>query len=113
MVNYIFCSDQYLLALNKRHLKHNFYTDILTFDLSHDERIIADVFISVDRAKENAFTYNVNILSEILRLMIHGALHLSGQKDKLSADSQIMQALENKHLKNYWVSRETYKASNL
>lgn len=110
-INYIFCSDQHLLALNKRHLQHHYYTDILTFDLSIDDRILADVFISVDRLKENAITYKVTGHSELVRLLIHGALHLSGQNDKLSGEYREMQNLEKYYLNKYWVSRETSKAS--
>src|SRR5688500_13420495 len=76
LINYVFCSDNYLLSLNKRYLEHNFYTDILTFDLSYGQTITADIFISVERATENSTHYHVSKLSEVRRLLIHGALHL-------------------------------------
>ena len=106
-INYIFCSDEYLLALNKNHLKHNYYTDIITFDLSNDGRIIADIFISAERAKENAKLFGNSVISEILRLLIHGALHLCGYNDKDKKAANEMSALENKYLDAYLVSRET------
>ena len=106
-INYIFCSDEYLLALNKNHLKHNYYTDIITFDLSNDGRIIADIFISAERAKENAKLFGNSVISEILRLLIHGALHLCGYNDKDKKAANEMRALENKYLDAYLVSRET------
>ena len=108
-VNYVFCTDKYLLTMNETHLKHNYYTDIITFDLSIDELIIADVFISVERAKENAASFKVTLISEIIRLLIHGALHLCGHKDKTVEDSHAMRTLENNYLSQFWVSRETDK----
>jgi len=108
-INYIFCTDQYLLNLNKTHLNHDYYTDIITFDLSLGKMITADIFISVERAKENAAIFKTAKISELLRLLIHGALHLCGYKDKTKKDSQKMRMLENKYLNEYWVSRETYQ----
>ena len=107
-INYIFCTDHYLLTLNKTHLNHNYYTDIITFDLTHGNRITADIFISVDRTKENAALFKTTKISELLRLLIHGALHLCGYKDKTKKDSVRMTTLEDKYLNKYWVSRETY-----
>ena len=66
-IDYIFCSDEYLLALNKNHLNHDYYTDIITFDLSNDRRTTADIFISIERAKENAVLFGNSVISEILR----------------------------------------------
>ena len=108
-INYIFCSDKYLLSLNKNHLNHNYYTDIITFDLSNDSMITADVFISVERARENAVLFGNTILEEVIRLLIHGALHLCGFKDKTKKDSNRMKGFENKYLTHYLVSRETIK----
>ena len=106
-VNYIFCSDQYLLNLNITHLNHNFYTDILTFDLGNDPGITADIFISVERAKENALLFKVTMITEIMRLLVHGALHLCGFKDETQEDAYKMKEKENKYLRQYLVSRET------
>ena len=106
-INYIFCSDDYSLSINKKYLKHNYYTDIITFDLGEKDQKVADIYISTDRAKENAKTFNVTFHSEIVRLLIHGALHLSGFNDKTSKDYQRMKELEMIYLKEYFVSRET------
>ncbi len=105
-INYIFCSDDYLLSINKKHLKHNYYTDIITFDLSDGLEFVADIFISVDRAIENSSAYNVSKLSEIQRLIIHGALHLCGYKDKSDTTRRKMKRMEDHYLAQL-VSRET------
>jgi len=105
-VNYIFCLDKYLLTLNNKYLNHNTYTDIITFDLSKGKQIVADVYISVDRARENGNSFRVSFNNEILRLLIHGALHLCGFADKTVIEKQRMTRLENQYLKQY-VSRET------
>ena len=101
-LNYIFCTDKYLLPLNKNHLNHDYYTDIITFDLSNDSSVTADIFISVERAKENAVLFRNTMISEVLRLLIHGALHLCGYKDKTKKASKEMTALENKYLSIYF-----------
>ena len=106
-INYIFCSDKYLLTINKKYLKHNYYTDIITFELAQEEGVTADVFISVDRMRINASAFKVSTSSEIMRLLIHGALHLCGYKDKNSAQSKRMKQLEEYYLDKYFVSRET------
>ena len=106
-INYIFCSDDYLLSINKKYLKHNYYTDIITFDLGEKDQIVADIYISADRARENAKHFKVSFHSEIVRLLIHGALHLSGFNDKNSRDYQRMKKLEMTYLKQYFVPRET------
>jgi len=111
VINYIFCSDQYLLALNREHLNHNYYTDIITFDLSNDSKISADVFISIERARENASLLRITTISEIIRLLIHGALHLCGYEDKTKKDSYNMRAHEEIYLQKYLVSRETLKSN--
>jgi probable rRNA maturation factor len=101
--NFIFCSDEYLRSINKKYLSHNYRTDIITFDLRVDKAIIADVFISVDRAKANALFYKVSTTSELLRLLIHGTLHLCGYDDKTTADFNQMKKLEEKYLKSFHV----------
>lgn len=81
-VNYIFCNDEYLLGLNKEFLNHDTYTDILTFTLSGDSQpIISEIYISLDRVRDNARTLNVSFLDELYRVMIHGVLHLCGYSD--------------------------------
>ena len=82
-INYIFCSDEYLLSINKEHLDHDYYTDIITFDLSDEPNSIeSDIFISIDRVVENAKEQEHNFLDELRRVMIHGVIHLTGQGDK-------------------------------
>ena len=113
LINYVFCTDKYLLSLNNRYLAHDFYTDILTFDLSYGQTISADIFISVERASENSAQYHVSKLSEIRRLLIHGALHLCGYKDKTGLDRKKMTAMEEVYLNKFFVSRETLRQTFL
>jgi len=81
-LNYIFCSDEYLLDVNKEYLEHDYYTDIITFDNSEEEETIeGDLFISVDRIKNNAEQMNIPFETELKRVMIHGVLHLTGYDD--------------------------------
>ena len=98
-VSYIFCSDVYLLQVNKQFLNHNYFTDIITFDHSAGEELIAgDVFISVERVRENAAKYKVSVTEELHRVIIHGALHLVGYNDKTSADKEKMTLKEDFYL---------------
>jgi len=95
MLNYIFCSDEYLLQINLQYLDHNYYTDIITFDHSEDEKDIeADVFISIDRIKENAVSQETVFQRELSRVMIHGLLHLIGYEDKTDQDKLVMREKE-------------------
>lgn len=81
-IGYIFCNDEYLLGLNKEFLNHDAYTDILTFTLSGDAQpIISEIYISVDRVKDNSISLNTTFLDELYRVMIHGVLHLCGYSD--------------------------------
>lgn len=98
-LNYIFCSDTYLLAMNQQYLNHDTYTDIITFDNSDIEKVlVGDIFISVDRVRENAAQFSGNETDELHRVMIHGALHLLGYKDKTKADKSLMTEKENFYL---------------
>ena len=98
-ISYIFCSDVDLLALNKKFLSHNYYTDILTFNLSGDsDEINAEIYISIERIKENAISMKVSFKSELYRVMIHGVLHLCGYNDKSKPDCLKMRAKENYYL---------------
>jgi probable rRNA maturation factor len=81
-INIVFCSDDYLLKINKEYLKHDYYTDIITFDYSEQTILSGEIFISVDRVKENATTYKIPFMNELIRVMIHGILHLAGYDDK-------------------------------
>src|SRR4051812_29981952 len=95
-LNFIFCSDGYLLNINKQYLDHDTLTDIVTFDNSEvDGVILGDIFISVDRTRENASTFQVSEMDEIHRVIIHGTLHLLGYKDKSKADKNRMTEKEN------------------
>lgn len=102
-LTYIFCSDGYLLEINKTHLKHNYYTDIITFDLSEDPGLITgEIYISTDRVRDNAASLGVSIKEELHRVIFHGALHLCGYKDKTPADAALMRAAEDKCLTAYF-----------
>ena len=98
-LNYIFCSDNYLLEINKTHLNHDYYTDVITFDYCDNKTISGDIFISIDRIKENAQTFDKSFKSELKRVMAHGLLHLMGYKDKNEADAIKMRKMEDFALK--------------
>ena len=97
-LNFIFCSDEYLLNINIQYLNHDYYTDIITFDNSEDDKIAGDIFISIDRAAENSKEFSVNLDEEIRRLIIHGTLHLIGYKDGTAEEKKIMRAKEDYYL---------------
>ena len=94
----IFCSDDYLLEVNREHLDHDYYTDIITFDYSDFPTVSGDLFISVDRVKENATDFNVSFEHELHRVIIHGFLHLCGYFDKTNEDEFLMRSKENQAL---------------
>ena len=105
-INFIFCLDDYLLEINKAYLNHDTYTDIITFQYSSTgEPILSDIYISIDRVQENARVFNVPFLHELNRVIIHGALHLCGYKDKSKTDIKRMRHKEDLYLSKY-VSRE-------
>jgi rRNA maturation RNase YbeY len=98
-LNYIFCSDQYLLQINQQYLDHDTYTDIVTFDNSDEDKIIVgDIFISIDRIRENAIKFNSEEVNELHRVIIHGALHLLGYQDKKAESKKIMTGKEDHYL---------------
>ncbi|MFI5138226.1 MAG: rRNA maturation RNase YbeY [Sphingobacteriales bacterium] len=98
-LTYIFCSDSYLLQINRQYLNHDTYTDIITFDNSETEKtILGDIFISIERIRENALKFNITETDELHRVIIHGALHLLGYKDKTSATKQEMTQKEDFYL---------------
>jgi probable rRNA maturation factor len=98
-LNYIFCSDEYLLGINRQYLNHDTYTDIITFDTSEEERVVVgDVFISIDRIKENADKFKSAERDELHRVMIHGVLHLLGYTDKGKKEKAQMTDKENQYL---------------
>ena len=105
-LNYIFCSDNYLLQINRQYLDHDTFTDIITFDNSETEKVITgDIFISVDRIKENAAQLQITEKEELHRVIIHGALHLLGYKDKKTADKIKMTLKE-----DFYLNRRTFIA---
>ncbi len=94
-ISYVFCSDEYLLEINKQHLQHDYYTDIITFDLSEDKGMLfAELYLSIDRIRENATENHVSFADELHRVMIHGVLHLLGQGDKTETEAKQMRQLE-------------------
>ncbi|HEV8285539.1 MAG TPA: rRNA maturation RNase YbeY [Chitinophagaceae bacterium] len=104
-LNYIFCSDQALLQINWKYLNHDFYTDVISFNLSHmQSQIIAEVYISLDRVKENAKIFKTTIQDELHRVIFHGTLHLCGYKDKTQKEIKIMRDKENELLQNYFIT---------
>ena len=98
-LNYIFCSDAYLLQLNQQYLDHDTYTDIITFDNSTEDKVImGDIFISIDRIRENAAGFSITETEELHRVMVHGVLHLLGYKDKSAAAKKKMTKKEDFYL---------------
>ncbi len=105
-LSYIFCDDEYLLKINKEYLDHDTYTDIITFDYTEAATISGDIFISIDRIKENAIEFNVSFEQELIRVMSHGVLHLIGYKDKSADDAALMREKENQMIELFHVERE-------
>jgi rRNA maturation RNase YbeY len=103
-LNVIFCSDEYLLNINKQYLQHDYYTDIITFDLSENKKgaITAELYISIDRVRDNAKQNKTPFYKEIHRVIFHGLLHLLGYKDKLKKDQILMRQMEDKLLADYF-----------
>jgi len=98
-INYIFCSDKRLLEINRQFLKHDYYTDIITFDLSGSNRLCAEIYISLERVRENAKTHKTTLKSELHRVILHGALHLCGYGDKTRAEILVMREKEKQYLR--------------
>jgi len=102
-LQYIFCDDSYLLAMNQQFLNHDTLTDIITFDMSEQEdEVTGEIYISIDRVAENAKKFSVAYKDELHRVIFHGALHLCGFKDKKTADKEEMRKQEDKCLKEYF-----------
>jgi len=97
-INYIFCDDAYLLKINQEYLNHDTYTDIISFDYTHKNRLSGDIFISIDRVKENAKRFKVLFEVELRRVLIHGILHYAGYKDKTDEEKKEMREQENEKL---------------
>ena len=93
-INVVFCSDQYLLSVNKEYLNHDYYTDIITFNYCEAKMISGDLFISIDRIKDNSKTNKLLFVNELHRVIIHGVLHLCGFNDKTKAEKKEMRQKE-------------------
>jgi len=103
-ISIIFCSDEFLLDLNKQHLNHDYYTDIITFDLTpkNEKETTGELYISTDRVKFNAKDYKTTVTNELHRVIFHGILHLCGYKDKSKKDIALMRAKELQYLNLYF-----------
>jgi len=97
-INYIFCDDEHLLSLNKKYLNKQTLTDVITFDYSEKNAIKGDIFISYERVKDNAKNFHQKTSDELLRVMVHGLLHLLGYKDKTAEEQQLMTKKEDQYL---------------
>ena len=104
-INYIFCDDDYLLEINQQYLDHDTLTDIISFDYSVGNEINGDIFVSVERVKENASDYNVTFQEEIQRVLVHGILHYCGYKDKTESDELVMRTKEEEKMKMFHVEQ--------
>jgi probable rRNA maturation factor len=104
-VNYIFCDDEYLLQINIQYLDHDTLTDIISFDYTIGNEISGDIFISVERVRENAVDFNVPFEEELRRVMAHGVLHYCGYKDKSEADEQLMRDKEDEKITMFHVEQ--------
>lgn len=100
----VFCSDEYLLNINREHLAHDYYTDIITFDLSasREAGIAGELYISIDRVKDNSKQFGSTFTQELHRVIFHGLLHLCGYKDKKQSDIAMMRKKEAHYLKRYF-----------
>ncbi|UFK96700.1 rRNA maturation RNase YbeY [Kaistella faecalis] len=97
-INYIFCDDEYLLQINREHLQHDYYTDVITFDYVKGKTISGDIFVSLPRISENATNLSKDFDSEVHRVLAHGVLHLCGYKDKLDTEIAVMRQKEDFYL---------------
>lgn len=106
-LSYVFCSDDYLLDINHQYLQHDYYTDIITFDLSEgDGSVAGEIYISVDRVKDNARQFNTSLTEELHRVIFHGALHLCGYRDKTAKEEKLMREKENECLTRWKKKRQ-------
>ena len=101
-LDYIFCSDEYLLEINQNYLKHDDLTDIITFDLSDSPGVIkGEIYVSVERVQDNSLLFNTSFRDELARVVFHGALHLCGYKDKSKKDQEVMRSKETEYLNSF------------
>jgi rRNA maturation RNase YbeY len=104
-INYIFCDDEYLLEINKEHLQHDYYTDIISFDYTVGNEINGDMFISIERVIENAQDFKVTFEEELKRVLVHGVLHYFGYKDKSEEDVLLMRSKEDEKIAMFHVEQ--------
>lgn len=104
-ISYIFCDDEYLHKINVAYLNHDDLTDIISFDYSEGKILQGDIFISIERVKDNAHDFNVPFDEELKRVMIHGVLHYCGYKDKSEADEKIMRSKEDEKVTMFHVEQ--------
>jgi len=100
-INYIFCSDEYLKKINIQYLNHDYYTDIITFNYNENKTINGDIYVSLDRVRDNANTYKVNFHTELQRVVIHGVLHLLGLDDHTDSEKKKMRKAEDECIDKY------------
>lgn len=104
-INYIFCDDNYLIELNQQYLNHDTLTDIISFDYSEGKDLHGDIFISVERVRDNASDFNVPFEDELKRVIVHGVLHYCGYKDKSEDDEKVMRRKEEEKMKMFHVKQ--------
>jgi probable rRNA maturation factor len=104
-INYIFCDDDYLYEINVQYLEHETLTDIISFDYTLGNLISGDIFISIERVKDNAQDFGVSFEVELKRVMVHGILHYCGYKDKTDADEKLMRTKEEEKMKMFHVEQ--------
>ena len=104
-INYIFCDDEYLHKINLEYLNHDTLTDIISFDYSMGNELHGDIFISVERVKDNAVDFKVSFDDELKRVLVHGVLHYCGYKDKTEVDEELMRKKEEQKMKMFHVEQ--------
>ena len=104
-INYVFCDDEYLHKINVEYLQHDTLTDIISFDYSVGNELHGDIFVSVERVKDNALDFKVSFSEELKRVLVHGILHYCGYKDKSEADEQLMRNKEDEKIKLFHVEQ--------
>tara|TARA_B110000046_G_scaffold155234_1_gene165487 strand:- start:701 stop:1078 length:378 start_codon:yes stop_codon:yes gene_type:complete len=105
-LSFIFCSDEYIKKINIKYLTHHFFTDVITFDYTKEKLLFGDVYISIERVKENSKTYKTSFNEEMFRVIIHGVLHLCGFDDKTKEEKSLMRSKENDFLSSIdWKTR--------
>ena len=102
-INYIFCDDEYLLEINQQYLDHDTLTDIISFDYSVGNELHGDIFVSIERVRENAIEFEVTFDEELKRVLVHGVLHYCGYKDKTEEEELLMRSKEDEKIKMFHV----------